>query len=84
MDSNVAHPGTSRWSLLDLVGIFVFALTGALVAVRKELDVFAVLVLAGVAGLGGGFLRDVLIGAPYRRPHWRTGATGWSPPRQAW
>src|SRR6476661_5758239 len=55
------HAGTVL-VVLDLVGIFVFALTGALVAVRKELDVFAVLVLAGVAGLGGGFLRDLLIG----------------------
>ncbi|GAA1960511.1 trimeric intracellular cation channel family protein [Nocardioides panacihumi] len=46
----------------DLVGIFVFAVTGALVAVRKELDVFGVLVLALTTGLGGGFIRDVLIG----------------------
>jgi uncharacterized membrane protein YeiH len=72
MDSNVAHPGTVL-VVLDLVGIFVFAVTGALVAVRKELDVFAVLVLAGVAGLGGGFLRDVLIGAvpPAALADWR-------------
>ncbi|MFI2708007.1 trimeric intracellular cation channel family protein, partial [Nocardioides sp. CER28] len=48
----------------DLVGIFVFAVTGALVGVRKELDVFGVLVLALATGLGGGFIRDVLIGAP--------------------
>ena len=34
--------------VLDLVGIFVFAISGALVAVRKDLDVFGVLVLAGV------------------------------------
>jgi uncharacterized membrane protein YeiH len=47
----------------DLVGIFVFAVTGALVGVRKELDVFGVLVLARTTGLGGGFVRDVLIGA---------------------
>jgi uncharacterized membrane protein YeiH len=57
----------------DLVGIFVFAVTGALVAVRKELDVFGVLVLAVVTGLGGGFLRDVLIGAvpPAALADWR-------------
>ena len=48
--------------VLDLVGIFVFAISGALVGVRRGLDVFGVLVLAGVTGLGGGFLRDVLIG----------------------
>ena len=48
---------------LDLLGIFVFALSGGVVAVRKELDIFGVLVLAGTTGLGGGFLRDVLIDA---------------------
>lgn len=59
--------------VLDLVGIFVFAISGALVAVRKELDVFGVLVLAGVTGLGGGFLRDVLIDAapPAALQDWR-------------
>lgn len=72
MDTSVAHPGTVL-VVLDLVGIFVFAITGALVAVRKELDVFAVLVLAGTTGLGGGFLRDVLIGAvpPAALADWR-------------
>ena len=59
--------------VLDLVGIFVFAIAGALVAVRKDLDVFGVLVLAGTTGLGGGFLRDVLIGAtpPAALADWR-------------
>ena len=59
--------------VLDLLGIFVFATTGALVAVRKQLDVFAALVLAGVTGLGGGFIRDVLIGAtpPAALADWR-------------
>ncbi|MCX6395901.1 MAG: trimeric intracellular cation channel family protein [Propionibacteriales bacterium] len=49
--------------VFELVGIFVFAISGGLVAVRKQLDVFGVVVLAGATGLGGGFLRDVLIGA---------------------
>jgi uncharacterized membrane protein YeiH len=59
--------------LLDLLGIFVFAISGALVGVRKGLDVFGVLVLAGTTGLGGGFLRDVLIGAtpPAALEDWR-------------
>jgi uncharacterized membrane protein YeiH len=58
---------------LDLLGIFVFAVTGALVAVRKNLDIFAALVLAGVTGLGGGFIRDVLIDAtpPAALTDWR-------------
>ncbi len=49
--------------MLDLLGIVVFAATGALVAVRKELDVFGALVLGGITGLGGGIVRDLLIGA---------------------
>ena len=59
--------------VLDLAGIFVFAISGGLVAVRKELDLFGVLVLAGTTGLGGGFLRDVLIGAtpPAALADWR-------------
>jgi uncharacterized membrane protein YeiH len=59
--------------VLDLCGIFVFAISGALVGVRKHLDVFGVLVLAGTTGLGGGFLRDVLIGAtpPAALADWR-------------
>jgi uncharacterized membrane protein YeiH len=46
---------------------------GALVAVRRNLDIFAVLVLGGVTGLGGGFIRDVLIGAtpPAALADWR-------------
>jgi uncharacterized membrane protein YeiH len=60
-------------TVLDLVGIFVFAISGGLVAVRKDLDIFGVLVLAGTTGLGGGFLRDVLIGAlpPAALADWR-------------
>jgi uncharacterized membrane protein YeiH len=59
--------------VLDLVGIFVFAVSGALVAARLEYDVFGVLVLATATGLGGGFLRDVLIGAtpPAALADWR-------------
>ena len=59
--------------VLDLVGIFVFGITGALVGVRKKLDVFGIMVLALVTGLGGGFLRDVLIGAtpPAALQDWR-------------
>lgn len=59
--------------VLELVGIFVFALSGGLVAVRKHLDIFGVLVLAGTTGLGGGFLRDILIDAtpPAALDDWR-------------
>jgi uncharacterized membrane protein YeiH len=59
---------------LDLMGVFVFALSGGLVAVQKQLDLFGVLVLAAVTGLGGGVLRDLLIGAVPP-----TGVSDWRP-----
>jgi uncharacterized membrane protein YeiH len=49
--------------VLDLVGVFVFALAGATAAVRKRLDLFGVLVLSCATALSGGILRDLLIGA---------------------
>ncbi len=48
---------------LDLGGTFVFAISGALAAVNRRLDIFGILVLAFVAGNFGGITRDVLIGA---------------------
>jgi uncharacterized membrane protein YeiH len=48
---------------LELAGIFVFAISGALLAVRKNFDVFGMAVLAEVTALGGGLLRDLIIGA---------------------
>lgn len=48
---------------LEVVGIFVFAISGALLAVRKNFDVFGMAVLAEVTALGGGVFRDLVIGA---------------------
>ncbi|MEU1391866.1 MULTISPECIES: trimeric intracellular cation channel family protein [unclassified Nonomuraea] len=47
--------------ILDLVGIFVFALTGALMGVRKRLDVVGMGVLAEMTALGGGLVRDLIL-----------------------
>lgn len=47
----------------EIVGVTVFALSGGLVAARRGMDVFGAVVLALVAGLGGGVVRDVLLGA---------------------
>lgn len=60
-------------TILDLVGIFVFALSGASAAVAKKLDLFGVIVLGLVAATGGGALRDVLLGAtpPLVLSDWR-------------
>lgn len=49
--------------VLDLVGIAVFAASGALTGVQKHLDLFGVVFIAGATALGGGFIRDALIGA---------------------
>jgi uncharacterized membrane protein YeiH len=49
---------------LNLAGTFVFGLSGGLAAVQARLDVFGVIVLAGVVGLAGGITRDLLIGTP--------------------
>jgi uncharacterized membrane protein YeiH len=57
---------------LNLVGTFVFGLSGGLAAVRARLDVFGVVVLSGVVGLAGGVVRDLLIGvAPATFRDWR-------------
>ncbi len=57
----------------DLLGTFVFALSGGVLAVRKRLDLFGVLVLACAAAVSGGVVRDVLIGAhpPASLADWR-------------
>ncbi len=59
--------------VFDLVGAFVFALSGAMAGVRHRLDLFGVLVLAFVAANVGGILRDLLIGAvpPAAISDWR-------------
>jgi uncharacterized membrane protein YeiH len=49
--------------VIDLVGVFVFALAGATAAVRQRLDLFGVLVLSFATASAGGILRDLLVGA---------------------
>ncbi|MFH1538508.1 MAG: trimeric intracellular cation channel family protein [bacterium] len=48
--------------ILDLAGTAVFAVTGALAAMEKRMDIFGVTVLAVITALGGGTIRDVLMG----------------------
>ncbi len=48
--------------ILDLIGTFAFALSGGIAAVRKEMDLYGILMLSVVTSLGGGILRDILIG----------------------
>ncbi|TDP01609.1 trimeric intracellular cation channel family protein [Flavobacterium sp. 245] len=48
--------------ILDLIGTMAFAMSGALTAMHKKLDPFGVFIIAFVTAVGGGTLRDVLIG----------------------
>ncbi len=50
--------------LLDYLGVAIFALTGALVAARARQDFITCAFFAGMTGMGGGTIRDLLIGAP--------------------
>ncbi len=47
---------------LDIIGVFVFALSGGMDAVKYKLDLLGVFVLAVATGVGGGIMRDVLLG----------------------
>ena len=48
--------------LIDLLGIAAFSISGAFAAIEKKLDVFGVFVIVFITALGGGTLRDILIG----------------------
>lgn len=49
---------------LDYAGVSLFAATGALAASRKQLDIIGFLFLAAVTGIGGGTVRDLVLGVP--------------------
>jgi uncharacterized membrane protein YeiH len=49
--------------VIDILGTFAFAVSGALVASDKKFDLFGVLIIAFVTAVGGGMLRDVLMNA---------------------
>ena len=57
--------GFNHW--LDLLGVAVFAASGALVASRKEMDIVGFALVGTLTGIGGGTLRDLLLG---HRPLW--------------
>jgi uncharacterized membrane protein YeiH len=53
---------TTILSVLDLIGVAVFAVTGALVASRKQMDIVGFAFLGTVTGIGGGTVRDLVLG----------------------
>ena len=50
------------FQIIDILGTIAFAISGVLVALNKRMDPFGVLIIAFVTAVGGGSLRDVLIG----------------------
>ena len=50
------------FQIVDILGTIAFAISGALVAMNKRMDPFGVLIIAFVTAVGGGTLRDVMIG----------------------
>src|SRR5438128_12701675 len=65
---------------LNLMGTFAFGLSGGILAVRKQMDLFGVLVLSVATALGGGIMRDTLPGHSPRatRSDWRAPGSGGS------
>src|SRR2546425_11020417 len=59
--------------ILNLVGTFAFGLSGGILAVRKKMDLFGVLVISVATGLGGGIMRDLILGhtPPMTLDDWR-------------
>lgn len=55
-------PSVDLLTVLDIAGVVVFAMTGCLVAARRGVDIIGFALLAMVTGVGGGTLRDVLLG----------------------
>ncbi|MFV0566245.1 MAG: trimeric intracellular cation channel family protein [Flavobacteriaceae bacterium] len=47
---------------IDILGVVAFSISGVLVAVEKRMDLFGILIIAFVTSIGGGTLRDLLIG----------------------
>ncbi|MBN1532788.1 MAG: trimeric intracellular cation channel family protein [Spirochaetes bacterium] len=48
--------------ILDIIGTFVFSLTGSILGVRKRLDLFGIIIVGFVTAVGGGTVRDLLLG----------------------
>ncbi len=50
------------WQIFDILGTAAFALSGAMVAISRRMDLFGVFVLAAATAVGGGITRDILLG----------------------
>lgn len=70
--SDLSDVGEIIFEALWIMGIVAFAVSGALVGVRKNLDLLGVLVVGLATGIGGGIIRDLIIGVhpPVSFTHW--------------
>ena len=50
------------WNMFEMIGTIAFAISGAVVGIRRNMDVFGIVVLAVLTSVGGGMMRDVLAG----------------------
>ncbi len=48
--------------VIDLIGTVAFAFSGAMTAIRKEMDMLGVMILGMVTAVGGGIIRDIILG----------------------
>ncbi len=61
--SFVSPPEIELFLIIDILGTIAFAVSGALTAMKKQMDLFGIFIIAFVTSVGGGTLRDVLIDA---------------------
>lgn len=54
--------GSLTWIIFDIMGTVAFAISGAMVGIERKMDVFGITVLALATAVGGGMVRDVLVG----------------------
>ena len=53
---------TNLMSVFEIIGSIAFAISGSMLAIKKEMDLFGILILGIVTSVGGGAIRDIVIG----------------------
>ena len=67
--------------IIELIGTVAFSVSGAMVGMRKQMDIFGVIVLGVVTAVGGGMMRDVFLGqipGAFTKPVYGSGVCGHS------
>jgi len=62
--SQEEHKDKMTWEVLSMIGTVAFAISGAIIAMEEEYDIFGVYILGIVTAFGGGAIRNLLIGVP--------------------